>query len=290
MAPPTLLALRPALSGGEGRNPFEVLFGHVLPHPIQRDDILGSAFLGHHGDGEPLRLFGLTVWNIQAYQILAVLLLFLAFRGVAGAVRSGGGGGFQRVMAGWAGWLREEVVFQYMDRHHGQRLLPLFLFLFFFIFVQNALGLVPFGATATASAYTNAGLATVTFLCMILGGMLVQGPLTFWRNLIPHGLPAWLVPLMFVVELIGLCVKPFALTVRLFANMTGGHLVLLSFMGLIFYFGTNMGTGAGLGITPVGVGMSVFIMIIEGFVALLQAYIFTLLSVIFVGMCLHPDH
>ena len=187
-------------------------------------------------------------------------------------------------------WIRDEMVYPNMEKEHGDRLLPLFLSLFFFIAGMNCLGLIPGGATATASIYVTAGLAFITFAMMIGGGMLVQGPLKFWKNLIPHGLPAWLVPLMFVVEIIGLLVKPFALTIRLFANLTGGHLVVLSFMALIFYFGTSMGTAAGIGSAPVWVGLAVFIMIIEAFVALLQAYIFTLLSIIFVGMCLHPEH
>jgi len=182
------------------------------------------------------------------------------------------------------------MVLPYLEEGHARRLLPLFLSVFFFILFMNLLGLVPFGATATASIYTTAGMATITLVCMLGGGMLVQGPLGFWKNLVPHGLPAWLVPLMFVVEVVGLLVKPFALTIRLFANMTGGHLVLLSFMGLIFYFGTNMGPAVGFGVAPVSIAMAVFIMIIEGFVALLQAYIFAQLSIIFVGMCLHPEH
>ena len=87
----------------------------------------------------------------------------------------------------------------------------------------------------------------------------------------------------------GLVIKPFALMMRLMANMTGGHLVILSFLGLMFTFGQGNSL-VGFSISPLVVGMSVFMMIIEGFVALLQAYVFTLLSAIFVGMCLHPDH
>jgi F-type H+-transporting ATPase subunit a len=101
---------------------------------------------------------------------------------------------------------------------------------------MNLLGLVPGGATATASIFVTAALALTTFGLMIGGGMMEQGPAAFWKNLIPHGLPGFLVPLMFVIEVVGLLVKPFALMIRLFANLTGGHLVVYSFMGLIFYF------------------------------------------------------
>ena len=91
------------------------------------------------------------------------------------------------------------------------------------------------------------------------------------------------------IELLGLMVKPFALMIRLFANMMAGHLVVLSFMGLIFFFAEDLGNVAYAVAVP-AVGMAVFIMIIEAFVALLQAYIFTYLSILFVGMCRHPEH
>ncbi len=260
-------------SGGGGGNPFEILFGHVLPHKI---------------DG--LVIFGQQVWNIQIFQVLSILLIFGLFAGVAGAIRRNATGRLGMALTGFVCFIRDEMVYPYLGEKDGNKLLPLFLSTFFFVLFMNMFGLVPFGATATASVYVPAALALITFMIMLFGGMIVQGPIKFWMNLVPHGVPLWLWPLMFLVEIIGLLVKPFALMVRLTANMTGGHLVLLSFMGLAFYFGTNFGTAAGLAITPVSIGMSVFIMIIEGFVALLQAYIFTLLSIIFVSQCLHPDH
>ena len=106
---------------------------------------------------------------------------------------------------------------------------------------------------------------------------------------VPH-VPAALWPLMFVVELIGRIVKPVALTIRLFANMSGGHMVVLSFMGLIFFLGDLWGAAGAWGASPIGLGFSVFIMIIESFVALVQAYIFTQLSILFIHASVHPEH
>jgi F-type H+-transporting ATPase subunit a len=146
-----------------------------------------------------------------------------------------------------------------------------------------------YGFTATGCIYVTAALALTTFAVMIGGGMQAQGAVGFWKNLVPHGLPTWLVPLMLVVELIGLMVKPFALTIRLFANMLAGHLVIGSFLGLIFFFAPMLKGWTYVVAVP-SVGLQVFIMIIEGFVALLQAYIFTYLSILFVGMCRHPEH
>jgi F-type H+-transporting ATPase subunit a len=176
-----------------------------------------------------------------------------------------------------------------MGRNTGNKYLPYFLAIFFFILFMNLMGLVPGSATATASVFVTGALAGITLVSMVVFGMVVQGPLAFWKNLVPH-VPPLLWPLMFVVELLGLFVKPFALMVRLFANMTGGHMVVLSFMGLIFFFGQEMGSAVGYASSPVAVGFAVFIMIIESFVALLQAYIFTQLSIIFVNGSIHPEH
>ena len=176
-----------------------------------------------------------------------------------------------------------------MGRKDADRFMPLFFSLFFFIAFANLMGLVPGSATATASIFVTMALALITFGTMIGAGMAMQGPLAFWKNLVPH-VPAWLWPLMFVVELLGLLVKPAALMIRLFANLTGGHLVVLSFMGLIFFFAGASHSAMGYGVAPVAIGFAAFIMIIEAFVALLQAYIFTQLSILFVGASVHPDH
>jgi F-type H+-transporting ATPase subunit a len=186
-------------------------------------------------------------------------------------------------------WVRDEMVYPEMGKEMGRKFLPYFLCVFFFILFMNLMGLAPYSATATASIFVTGALAITTFIAMLVCGMAVQGPLAFWKNLVPH-VPLALWPLMFVVELIGLLVKPFALMIRLFANMSGGHMVVLSFMGLIFFMANLWGTAGGWGATPVGVGFAVFIMIIEVFVAMLQAFIFTQLSVIFVNASVHPEH
>lgn len=259
-----------------GGNPFEYLFSHVVPQ---------TTFMGK----EMPTLFGMQLFDIQIFQILSVAMVFLLFAGVRRAVVSGSGGFFTRTMAGFVSWIRDEMVYPNLGKKDGDRLLPLFLSVFFFITFMNLFGLIPFGLTATASIWVTAALATLTLLVMLFGGMLVQGPVKFWTSLIPSGVPGWLIPLIFPLEVAGLIIKPFALTMRLMANMTGGHLVVLSFLGLMYFFGQS-NTAIGFGVSPLVVGMSVFMMIIEGFVALLQAYVFTLLSIIFVGMCLHPDH
>ena len=263
--------------GGDKADPFEVLFAHVVPQ---------TSYYGL----EMPRLFGLQVFDIQLFQLLAMVLIVVFFAPVRSAIVNNSGGRITKIFAGWVSWLRDEVVVPNLGEKDGRRLLPMFLSLFFFITFMNLLGMIPGGLTATASVYTAAGLSTITLILMVFGGMLVQGPIKFWFSLVPSGVPVALVPMLFVLEVLGLIIKPFALTMRLMANMTGGHLVLLSFLGLMFFFGQHNSTTVGFAVSPLVVGMSVFMMIIEGFVALLQAYVFTLLSAIFVGMCLHPDH
>ena len=279
---------------------FQTLYMHLMPAPLVHAGESAhhpeplvrlplpaslSAFdMNRGGEGGP----SLVMTNLQIFQIAAVLLIFVSFAGVPGYLKTGRGDVLSRLFAGGAQWIRDEMVFPVMGKETGQKLLPMFLSIFTFILFMNVLGLVPGAATATASIFVTGAMAAITFGTMIVGGMIVQGPIAFWKHLVPH-VPIALWPLMFAVEFVGLLVKPIALMIRLFANMTGGHLAVLSLMGLVFFFGA-MSPVVGWASSPVAVGLAVFIMIIESFVALLQAYIFTTLSIIFVQAALHPEH
>jgi F-type H+-transporting ATPase subunit a len=256
--------------GAGGGDVFSHLFEHVLPHQI------GT-------------LAGIPIFNLQIVQLISIALIFVLFLRVPAAIRGGGGGRLARTAAGTVAWLRDTVVYPNLGADAGRKMLPYFCTLFFFIMFMNLVGLVPASNTPTGSVYVTAALAGLTLAMMLIGGMIVQGPLAFWRSLVPHGVPMWLAPLLFVLEAMGLIIKPFALTMRLMGNMVGGHLALLAFLGLLLYFG-QQNAGLGFALSPLVIGLSVFMMLIEGFVALLQAYVFTILSVIFVGMCLHPHH
>ena len=279
-----------------GADVFQTLFAHLTPAPIEL----------HHG--EPLSIHApwlpalftmdsaghdtdrLVVTNLQVFQLAAVLFIAIGFSGVAGYLRTGRGDAWSRMFAGFVRFIRDEMVYAVMGKHHGHAYLPYFLCVFFFVMFQNLFGLLPHSATATASIAVTAAMAVLTLLAMIGCGMAVQGPIAFWKNLVPH-VPLFLWPLLFVVEIIGLLVKPFALTIRLFANMTAGHLIVLSCMGLIMFFAEGGAKAVvGYGSAPLAVGFAAFIMIIETFVAVLQAYIFTMLSIIFVGASIHPEH
>ncbi|MGE0144704.1 MAG: F0F1 ATP synthase subunit A [Planctomycetota bacterium] len=263
-------------------------YEHLVPHPVgahHASEPSGTAV--DHGPST------FTFYNVNLAQVIAIGLMLVVFGAVMLSFRNPGQPGwFVRVFRGFCKWVRDEMVVKVMGEEEGRQFTPFFLYLFFFIAFMNLLGLIPVvGITATACVYVTAAMALVTFLMMVVGGMMKQGVVDFWKHLLPHGLPAWLVPLMIVLELIGLFVKPFALTIRLFANMLAGHLVIYSFIGMIFLFAKMMNMGPVAYTTAAfSVGMGVFISIIEAFVALLQAYIFTFLSIVFVQQARHPAH
>ena len=178
-------------------------------------------------------------------------------------------------------FLRDEVVVPALGKS-GLNYLPFFFTLFFFILTSNLLGLIPFMSTPTGSISITAGLAAITFIMIQVLGMKNNGIWGYWKGLIPPGLPVFVLPIMIVVEFLGLLTKPFALCIRLFANMTAGHIVILALIGLIF----SLGYGA----TPVTIAFALFINLLEILVALLQAYIFTILSALFIGMAVHQEH
>ena len=194
---------------------------------------------------------------------------------------------------------------------------PLFLTFFFFILFANGIGLVPIfdtiglidrfflktdsdsfvnnllhgGVTATGNFNVTAGLATVTFFAIIIAGVKKHGFIKHWKNLVPHGL-AWPIYIIVIpIELMGLIVKPFALTMRLAANMTGGHIALLALLSLMAIVGEMFHSAAiGIGVAAVSVPMSVAIFGLEIIVVLVQAYVFTLLTAVFVGMAINVHH
>lgn len=160
--------------------------------------------------------------------------------------------------------------------------LPLLWTMFFFIWFCNMLGLIPFGATATGNIMVTGALALIIFVVAHGMAILRHGPGGYIGALVPH-VPAWLWPMMFVIEILGWFAKIMALAIRLFANMVAGHIIILGFLGLTFIFKSHL-------VGTVSVVASVAIGCLELFVAALQAFVFTFLSAVFIGMMLHPDH
>ena len=152
--------------------------------------------------------------------------------------------------------------------------------------------LVHGGTTATGNYNVTAGLAVVTFFAIIAAGTMAHGFVKHWKNLVPHGLPKPLYVLLIPMEFIGMLVRPFALTMRLAANMTGGHIAILAILSFVFIFTGMLGSwvgGAGVGLV-FSVPLAAALSGLEIIIVLVQAYVFTLLSAVFIGMAIHSHH
>ena len=148
------------------------------------------------------------------------------------------------------------------------------------------------GQTLTGNFNVTAGLATITFFAIIVAGTRAHGFVKHWANLVPHGMPIPLYFLLIPMEIIGMLVRPFALTMRLAANMTGGHIAILAILSFVFIFTEMLGSAyGGIGVGLVfSVPLSALISGLEIIVVLVQAYVFTLLSAVFIGMAIHAHH
>jgi len=170
----------------------------------------------------------------------------------------------------------------------ADRYLPYLWTLFFFILFCNLAGLVPGGATPTGNLSVTAGLALISFLVIHAVGIRENGFFGYLKSIVPP-VPWWLWPVLLVVELVGIVAKPFALAVRLWANMNGGHIVILVLLGFIFLV-KNSALFIQGPVVGISVAAAVAIYFLEIFVAVLQAFVFTFLTAVFVGMAAHPEH
>lgn len=176
-------------------------------------------------------------------------------------------------------FIRDDIAKPMIGEHHYKKFLPFLLSAFLFVLISNFMGLIPYGLSITGNINVTAALALVTFLTVhIYSGK------SYWKHIfIPH-VPLGLYPIMIPVEILGMFTKPFALAVRLFANMTGGHLVILTFIGLIFILESYY-------VALLSVPLALFIYLLEVLVCLIQAYVFTMLSGVFIGMAVqNEDH
>ncbi len=220
--------------------------------------------------------------NVAA-MFVSFALLFFIFTGVARAYKKREGKapkGFQSLIEPIILFVRDDIAKPNIG-HKYAKFMPYLLTVFFFIWINNLLGLVPIfpgGANVT-------GNIALTFV-LSLGTLIlvnINGNKYYWKHILAPDVPWWLYPIMIPVELIGVLSKPFALMIRLFANITAGHIIVLSLISLIFIFKT-------LAIAPVSVAFVLFMDVLELLVAFLQAFIFTLLTALFIGMAVEEHH
>lgn len=238
------------------------------------------------------RLFGLDVSPTKhvVFMVLAAALVFFSMR-VAGRQierrhREGKApAGFGAAIEALVLFVRNDVALANIGKG-GEKYVPYILTLFFFILYCNLLGLLPWGATPTGNLAVTGALALTVFVTVEVSGLVALGPKGYLKTIVfvppgMRGIGAVLMAcIMTPIEVVGKLVKPFALTLRLFANMTAGHFVILALLGLIFIF-SSWAVAAG------SVAFVVFMMLLELLVAFLQAYIFALLTSVFIGLMLH---
>jgi F-type H+-transporting ATPase subunit a len=222
---------------------------------------------------------------------LGMIVVFLIMTRMAGMYKRGQGrdtapkGIFQNLFETLIIFVRDDIARPNLG-DKAEKYTPYLLTAFFFILTCNLLGLVPFGATATSNLMVTAVLATFTFVITQVGGTK-----DYWMHILwPPGIPAFVKPILMPVEILGIFTKPIALAIRLFANLTAGHLVILSLIGLIFSFTNIFGPGVGYAVAPVSVAFALFIYFLELLVSFIQAYVFTMLSALFIGMAVEEHH
>ncbi len=294
-----------------GFNPGEVIIEHVsnssIDHPIfELPTVLGINF--------SVTKHVLMLW------IVAVLLFVLITWSTRKYVKQDRPipTGFMNALEAVVQFIRDSIVLPNVGKKFVNTWTPLVLTFFFFIVTANAFGLIPMfevlgavdrfilhtdpesiinrvlhgGATATGNYNVTAALALITFLAIIVAGTKAHGFIQHWKNVVPSGL-AWPVYIILIpIELMGMLVKPFALTMRLAANMMGGHIAILAILSFVFIFSEMFqsvlaGVGVGLAVSlPLVVGVSA----LEIIIVLVQAYVFTLLTAVFIGMAINVHH
>jgi F-type H+-transporting ATPase subunit a len=265
--------------------------------PFYKEVCLGRH-IGEHGCGplwDPIHIGSFEVnlsptKHVVMLFLAATILTFLMIGAARAHVRHtkaiGRPKGPATAIEAMVLYMRNEVILPNVG-HHGDRYVPYLLTLFFFILTMNLLGLVPYGATATGNIAVTAMLAIITFLVVEISGIISLGrhywsTIFYWNK--DLALPMRIVMFLILspVEFVGKLTKPIALAIRLFANMTAGHIVVLAFIGMIFTFA---GLASGLPFL-----MAVAIMLLEIFIAFLQAFIFTMLSSVFIGQIREAHH
>lgn len=235
---------------------------------------------------EPITFLGiqidLSITNHVLMIWIAALFLILIF-GISFRKRSLVPKGFAALLEMMILFVRDEIAIVNLGEEDGRKFTPLIGTFFFFVLTCNLMGLIPLFTTPTGNINITAALALITFGTGQVSGILRQGFFGHFKALVPSGVPIALVPLMFVIELMGLLAKHFALLMRLFANMMAGHIVIFAFLALIVIFKSFLAA-------PFSIGFAIFVNFLEILVGFIQAYVFTMLSTLFIGMSLHPEH
>jgi F-type H+-transporting ATPase subunit a len=251
---------------------------------IYKTDAEGSITFDKQGNVLNEKPLDLSITKNVAALLVSAVLMLLIFIGVARSyARSLQPGGVASFVEPIIVFVRDDIARPNIGEHHYRKFMGYLLTVFFFIWINNLLGLIPIfpgGANLTGNIAVTMTLAGMTLLITNF-----SGNRHYWGHIFkPPGVPWWLLPIMIVVELIGVLSKPFALMIRLFANISAGHIIILSLISLIFIFKS-------IAFAPISMAFVLFMNTLELLVAALQAYIFTLLSALFIGQAIAvPEH
>ncbi len=277
----------------------EAMLHHVVDSPVWDLEPIGTIRL----DLIPMPVFNVGGLEIDLGITKHVLFLMIAtgltiltmFAAMRASRRLAQGeeapGGILNALEAFYMYLRDDVVMANIG-HGGERFVPLVITLFFFILYANFLGLVPFGAAATGNIMVTGALAFIALLVIETAGFIALGPVGYAKTVffVPPGIPGWMKPIMLLimapVEFIAKFSKIMALAIRLFANMTAGHFVVLGLIGLILTYG-SFTHPIGLVAIVGSLALGLFVMLLEVFIALVQAYIFAMLVAVFIGLIRH---
>jgi F-type H+-transporting ATPase subunit a len=267
------------MAEGHDNNPLS----HVIDHPTLEIPLYGEVHLPP--------VFGIQITRFMVMEVVAAVLIAAIMIPLARHVarQRVTHGKFMNIFESLILFIRDGIARPAIGGHGADAFLPFLWTMFFFILFNNLLGLIPGGASPTGNINVTAVLALLTLGAVIVAGSRQLGPVGFWVGLVPHiDVPGLLKPplwgLMFVIEFAGLFIKHIVLSVRLFANMLAGHIVLaviLSFIAQAVGIFTYL-------VTPASLLGVVALSLLELFVAFLQAYIFTFLSALFIGAAVHP--
>ncbi|MBE7175349.1 MAG: F0F1 ATP synthase subunit A [Mucilaginibacter polytrichastri] len=265
---------------GEHVEPYQ---GKYYTYTLVKEKLKVADEAGNVDEAATKKIIDFSITKNVVALFLSVILLLIIFLSIAGSYKTREGKapkGMQSLLEPFILFVRDDIARPNIG-HKYPRYMPLLLTVFFFIWLNNIMGLIPFfpgGANVTGNIAVTIVLSVVTLIVVNFSGNKY-----YWKHIFLPSTPWWLYPIMWPVELIGVISKPFALLVRLFANITAGHIIVLSLISLIFIFKS-------LAIAPVSVAFVLFMDVLELLVAFLQAFIFTMLTALFIGMAVEEHH
>ncbi len=271
------------LSHGHTYKGYSLDHGHLVYHDEEGHEKHAATLFGLIQHPEE-QFIDLSITRNVASMILSIVLILLLFGSTARAYsKEGVPKGIAKFMEPLVLFVRDDIAVPNIGEKKAHRFMGYLLTVFFFIWINNMIGLVPFFPGASNLSGNIAFTAVLAIFTLIITN--VSGTKDYWSHIfLPH-VPKWMYPIMWPVEIIGIFTKPFALLLRLFANITAGHILILSLVSLIFILESAA-------VSLVSVPFMIFMFTLELLVAALQAYIFTLLSALFIGMAVeeHHDH